>query len=136
MDSDYEDLEINFRDAGFARSMLESRENLSVLVQRDPDSIIVADLDGHAVGNVYFLKTGDAAYGYNLAIRKSHRKKGIARHLLGRGEDILRNNHMKKIHFKADGNRPDLHEYYQRLGYAPTGKIIRIPYMIEMAKLL
>ena len=81
MDSDYEDLEINFRDAGFARSMLESRENLSVLVQRDPDSIIVADLDGHAVGNVYFLKTGDAAYGYNLAIRKSHRKKGIARHL-------------------------------------------------------
>lgn len=57
------------------------------LLAHDPDSVIIAEIDQELVGTVVAGWDGWRANLYRLAVAPTHRRKGLARLLLGAAED-------------------------------------------------
>lgn len=57
---------------------------------RDPDALLVAELDGRIVGTVIAGWDGWRAHLYRLAVHPSYRRQGIGALLLAHAEDRLR----------------------------------------------
>ncbi|GAB3960268.1 GNAT family N-acetyltransferase [Actinoallomurus acanthiterrae] len=60
------------------------------LVARDPEAVLLAELDGELVGTLIAGWDGWRAHLYRLAVHPDHRRKGIARALIGFAEQRMR----------------------------------------------
>ena len=68
----------------------DSEAAVDGLLARDPASVIVAELEDHVVGTLIAGWDGWRAHLYRLAVSPEARGRGIARRLLGHGEQRLR----------------------------------------------
>lgn len=59
-------------------------------LERDPDALLVAELDGRIVGTVIAGWDGWRAHLYRLAVHPSYRRRGIGALLLTHAEERLR----------------------------------------------
>ncbi|GGF52763.1 N-acetyltransferase [Marmoricola endophyticus] len=77
--------------AGENRARPTDRDDLVVrLLERDPDAVILAEVDGRLVGTVVAVWDGWRAHLYRLAVDPDLRGQGIARRLLDAAEERLR----------------------------------------------
>ena len=60
------------------------------LVDRDPEAVLLAELDGELVGTLIAGWDGWRAHLYRLAVHPGHRRKGIARALITFAEQRMR----------------------------------------------
>ncbi|WP_018156821.1 GNAT family N-acetyltransferase [Demetria terragena] len=68
----------------------DDAELVENLLRRDPDSLVVAELDGAIVGTVIAGWDGWRAHLYRLAVDPDSRGRGIGRRLVGVAEERLR----------------------------------------------
>jgi ribosomal protein S18 acetylase RimI-like enzyme len=64
-------------------------ESLRALLQQDPDSLVVAELDGQLVGSVIAAWDGWRGSIYRLAVVPSARRRGLGRRLLSNAQARL-----------------------------------------------
>jgi ribosomal protein S18 acetylase RimI-like enzyme len=64
-------------------------ESLRALLQQDPDSLVVAELDGQLVGSVIAAWDGWRKSIYRLAVVPSARRRGLGRRLLSNAQARL-----------------------------------------------
>ena len=95
----------------------DSKQKLRGKIIRDPSSIIVAVENGHAVGNVLTVDDGWRAWIFRLAVRKSHRNRGIGVKLMKEAERRLKNKGYDDVDLFIQVNRGDLLHFYNQLGY-------------------
>ncbi|MBO2452382.1 GNAT family N-acetyltransferase [Actinomadura barringtoniae] len=57
------------------------------LVERDPEALLVAEIDGELAGTLIAGWDGWRAHLYRLAVHPGHRRKGIGRALIERAEE-------------------------------------------------
>ncbi|GAA5073128.1 ribosomal protein S18 acetylase RimI-like enzyme [Thermocatellispora tengchongensis] len=65
----------------------DSAAKVEALIERDPEALLVAELDGELVGTLIAGWDGWRAHLYRLAVHPAHRRKGIATTLLKAAEE-------------------------------------------------
>ena len=70
-------------------SVTDAPDGLRTLIDRDRDALIVAEVDNHLAGVVIAGWDGWRANLYRLAVHPSHRRTGIALHLIREAERRL-----------------------------------------------
>ena len=71
--------------------------SLGALIDRDRESLVVAELDGRIVGSLIAAWDGWRGNMYRLTVDPSCRRRGIARQLVAAGEDRLRTLGAKRL---------------------------------------
>lgn len=79
-----------WRSAAEGTDRRDSPQGYLTLVERDPEAVLVAEIDGHLVGTLIAGWDGWRAHLYRLAVHPDHRRQGIARTLLTRAEERMR----------------------------------------------
>ncbi|MCX5126226.1 GNAT family N-acetyltransferase [Streptomyces sp. NBC_00347] len=75
-----------WKEAAEGTSITDDADGVTRLVTRDPEALILAELDGVLVGSVIAGWDGWRASLYRLAVLPSHRRQGIATALLEAAE--------------------------------------------------
>ncbi|QCX29329.1 GNAT family N-acetyltransferase [Nocardioides jishulii] len=90
-----------------------------LLIERDPDALLLAVDDGEVVGTVIAGWDGWRASLYRLAVAPQHRRRGTARLLVGRAEARLKALGATRIHAMVLEENNDGNGLWQALGYTP-----------------
>jgi ribosomal protein S18 acetylase RimI-like enzyme len=83
--------------AGAHPTSTDDAPSVAALVARDPDALIVADVDGRMVGTLMATWDGWRGNMYRLAVLPDVRRRGIARSLVREGERRLRAHGCRRI---------------------------------------
>lgn len=67
----------------------DSREGISLLLERNPGLSTIAECDGKIIGAVLCTHDGRRGFMYHLAVDPKHRKKGIAKALVQKSMTLL-----------------------------------------------
>ncbi|MGW0711155.1 GNAT family N-acetyltransferase [Streptomyces sp. NPDC002643] len=103
-------------------SISDDRDGVERLVARDPDSLILAELDGDLVGTVIAGFDGWRCHLYRLAVAPERRRQGIGSALLAAAEERF---------VRLGGRRADAmvlvrnetaHHAWSAAGYGPEEK--------------
>ncbi|MBI1863275.1 GNAT family N-acetyltransferase [Candidatus Microgenomates bacterium] len=122
-DDDYEAVESILRSNHQFDEIWDHRENLASMVTNDPDSVLVAETDGHVVGNVIITGYGaHIAYLFRLSVREGHKNRGVGTRLLDTACEILKKRGTREVSLIVDASREELKEYYKRRGYSTSGR--------------
>ncbi len=90
-DSDYPAVHQNMRVGGVYDEVRDSQKNLDSMVAQDPESVLVAELDGEVVGSIMFSALGkNLALIWGAVVAEQHRRAGIAKQLIATVENTLR----------------------------------------------
>ncbi|MGW2789185.1 GNAT family N-acetyltransferase [Streptomyces sp. NPDC001251] len=76
-----------WKSAAEGTSISDDRAGVERLVARDPDALILAELDGELAGTVIAGFDGWRCHLYRLAVHPDRRRNGIGRALLAAAED-------------------------------------------------
>ena len=76
-----------WRTAAEGTSISDDRAGVERLVSRDPEALILAELDGELAGTVIAGFDGWRCHLYRLAVHPGHRRQGVATALLAAAEE-------------------------------------------------
>ncbi len=115
---DYPDVECNLREGGLYD---QDRDN-ETLLSTHASSVLVAESEGVVVGNVY-VNEGIMPVVWRLAVRQSHRHRGIGSLLLTAAENRLHMQGHPDVELFVGDNDDKLIEFYARRGYQDGGSL-------------
>ena len=115
--SDYAAVKQNLVEGGLYFDSMDSERSYQVKVGRDPESILVAELENKVVGSAMYVEDGWLAMIFRLSVNKQYRNRGIGRMLMKEAEDKLRHKGYKEANIWVDEKNEKLHSYYQNQGY-------------------
>lgn len=68
----------------------DDAEKVVALVERDPEALLIAEVDGRIAGTLIAGWDGWRAHLYRLAVDPAHRRRGIGRRLIEAAEERFR----------------------------------------------
>ncbi|MFD5847481.1 GNAT family N-acetyltransferase [Streptomyces chartreusis] len=111
-----------WKTAAEGTSISDDRDGVERLVARDPEALILADLDGELVGTVIAGFDGWRCHLYRLAVHPGRRRRGIGAALLEAAEErfvrlggrrgdamVLKRNEIAHHAWRAAGYTPEEH---------------------------
>jgi ribosomal protein S18 acetylase RimI-like enzyme len=106
-----------WRRAEASPSSTESAEDVHGLLERDPEALIVAEVDGEVVGTLVAGWDGWRATFYRLAVDLDHRRHGLATTLVRAGEERFRALGAKRLNAIAESHKPGAMAFWASAGY-------------------
>jgi ribosomal protein S18 acetylase RimI-like enzyme len=103
----------------------DTPEVLGVLLARDPDSVLVAEVDGRIIGAVIAAFDGWRGNMYRLAVEPGRRREGIGRALIGEGERRLRALGARRITVLVGGSDDLARAFWEATGYEHDPQVAR-----------
>lgn len=119
-DKDYPELKEMLQENKLYDEVWEDRESLKRKIERDPQSILIAEEDEKIIGSVFIVEDGWNAFIWRLCVKKSHQKKGIGKLLMKRAEEIANERGVKETSLFIDPENKNLKEWYQKQNYEET----------------
>ncbi|MER6675457.1 GNAT family N-acetyltransferase [Streptomyces sp. NPDC000983] len=114
-----------WKTAAEGTSISDDRDGVERLVARDPEALILAELDGELVGTVIAGFDGWRCHLYRLAVRPDRRRRGVATALLAAADERF---------VRLGGRRADAmvlqrneraHHTWRAAGYTPQDAWLR-----------
>ncbi|GGX78258.1 GNAT family N-acetyltransferase [Streptomyces minutiscleroticus] len=109
-----------WKDAAEGTSISDDRDGVARLVARDPEALLLAELDGELVGTVIAGFDGWRCHLYRLAVHPGRRRRGVGSALLAAAEErfvrlggrrgdamVLRRNETAHHAWRAAGYSPE-----------------------------
>jgi len=116
--SDYTAVKKNLLEAGIFDSVWDSKESLNIEIKRNSDFILVAEIDGKVVGNVYLGNWwGHGSWIFHLVVRKEYRGKEIATRLMDEAEKRLKQKGVKEVALFVEVDNLKAKKFYADRGY-------------------
>jgi ribosomal protein S18 acetylase RimI-like enzyme len=100
-------------------SMKNDPEGVQRLLDRDPDALLLAELDGRLVGSVIAGFDGWRAHVYRMAVDPTCRKKGVGRALVDAMEARFRSLGAKRSDAIVLLDNELGRSFWEAVGYAP-----------------
>lgn len=96
----------------------DSEDNLKSMIEKDSNSILVAEINGKIVGNLLIVPYGGkVAYLFRLAVKKEFRQQGIATKLIKKAEEIIKQSGVLEFGLYVDSGNLSLHDFYKERGF-------------------
>ncbi len=89
----------------------------TVLVQRDPHALVVAELDGAIVGALIAGWDGWRFHVYRLAVASAHRRAGVASALLASAVERARRLGAVRVDAMVNAVNEDAHRFWRSAGF-------------------
>jgi ribosomal protein S18 acetylase RimI-like enzyme len=115
---DYPDVSQILKEADLFDSIWDSEENLSGMIAKDPETILVATEDDNVVGNVFLMYYGPKLqYLFRLAVKKEFRQKGIATRLIEEAMKMAVKRKANEVGMYVDASNLNLQSFYKKRGF-------------------
>ena len=101
--------------------MSDDEAGVATLLARDPDAVILAEIDGTIVGCVIAGWDGWRAHLYRLAVSPGHRRRGIGLALIAAGEERLRALGARRFEAMVLDDNADGRAAWHAAGYRADG---------------
>jgi len=115
-DKDYNAVKDNLKEANLFFLPWDKRNNLKSKIYKNPNSILVAEIENKVVGNVFIIEDGWSAFIFHLCVNKKNRNNQIGMELLKHAEKILKKRKVKQISTYVRGNKK-AQNFYKKEGY-------------------
>jgi ribosomal protein S18 acetylase RimI-like enzyme len=96
-DSDYIEVKKNLIEGGIFDKYVDTRKNFKSKSCRNPESMVVAELDGKIIGSVFAIEDDWVAYLFRLVVKKEFRGKDVGLRLSSYAEKILKEKGYKYV---------------------------------------
>ena len=103
---------------------MDSKKLVERMVEKDSDSIIIAEYKDKIIGSVYFIDMGFTAMLWRLNVIPEYRKKGIGEQLINEVKRRASKRGFTQIHFIVHEEFTSLKNWYQKIG-AWNGNLYR-----------
>jgi len=109
------------------------KRHVDVDVAVDKDGILVAEVDGEAVGYISCRPDRESGIGWiaNFAVLPAHQKRGLGRALMDAALDYLRQQGMEYVKIEALEQNEIAPRFYSKLGFQETAR--QIHYIMPLA---
>jgi ribosomal protein S18 acetylase RimI-like enzyme len=95
----------------------ESPADVGALLLRDPEALLVAEVDGEIVATLIVGWDGWRGGFYRLAVDPTQRRRGLATALVRAGEERLRALGAHRLHAIVDSDEPAAMAFWSAVGY-------------------
>lgn len=116
---DYERLAPFWKKNYFLREM-DSKENLQVFLEKNPELSILAEKDGNIIGTALGSFDGRRGYLQKLVVDKAFRKKGLGKKLV---ETIIKKLKHLGVTYIPLSVEPELVHFYETCGFKTTSQV-------------
>jgi ribosomal protein S18 acetylase RimI-like enzyme len=116
--------------AGLTRPWNDPRKDIARKMRIQPESFLVAVLDGEVIGSVMAGYDGHRGWINYLAVTPSSRRAGVGRALMSEAERMLREAGCPKINLQVRGTNDSAVGFYEALGYT-TDDVISLGRRLE-----
>lgn len=122
---------LNRDEMGYDYPVGKTREKLAALLESGKDKILVAELDGQAVGYVHLndydlLYAGHMKNIMGIAVDSRCRRMGIGKRLLAAAEGWARESGAEGVRLVSGESRMGAHAFYRSLGYEGDKKQLNL----------
>nr|WP_216607773.1 GNAT family N-acetyltransferase [Vibrio sp. RE88] len=101
----------------------DSRENIALYLDRNPDLSFVAISEGHIIGTVLVGTDGRRGYLQHLAVLPQFRGQRIGYQLISQSISALANIGIPKTHLFVYDDNLNAQKFYEKLGWFPRDNI-------------
>ncbi|MFG3044741.1 GNAT family N-acetyltransferase [Streptomyces sp. NPDC048241] len=109
-------------EAAEGTSISDDRAGVARLIERDPEALLLAELDGALVGTVIAGFDGWRCSAYRLAVHPGHRRRGVSRALLAAAEDRFTALGGRRADAMVLVRNETAHHAWSAAGYGPEEK--------------
>lgn len=124
--NDYISVRRNMEEGGLYYPEIDAEQKLNEKITRNPESILVAELNGAVIGSVFIVEDGWAPFFFRLAVAKDYRGKGVGSRLLEEVECVLAEKGHQKVYCLVNDNDTELKTYYTKRGFEEGDKPYRV----------
>jgi ribosomal protein S18 acetylase RimI-like enzyme len=111
--------------AGAEPSVTDVHDSISNLIRRQPDGLLLAEVDGATVGSLVAVNDGWRGNMYRLTVLPPYRRRGIARALVEEGERRLHEQGCTRITALVMHEHDWATEFWSAVGYAHDERVLR-----------
>ena len=104
-------------------SSADERESIKSYLARNPAMSFVAKENDHIVGAALCGHDGRRGYLHHLAVKESHRKRGIGTKLTERCLESLRKDGIQKCHLFVLHTNREGKAFWEKIGWSPRSDI-------------
>ena len=109
---------------GIGLSSADSREAIGAFLQRNPGLAFVA-VDGDVIAGAVICGTdGRRGYLHHLAVRSSHKRQGIGRHLAHACLNRLREQGIEKCHIFVYRENHSARQFWESIGWVERVELV------------
>ena len=116
---------------GIGLSQADEPAAIARYLERNPGMSYVAVDSELVVGAVLCGHDGRRGFIHHLAVRPTHRRRGIGEGLAGRCEEALRREGIDKCHLFVMGGNAPANGFWQRLGWKQRDDLLLMSKMID-----
>ncbi|MFD8673351.1 GNAT family N-acetyltransferase [Streptomyces seoulensis] len=109
-------------EAAEGTSISDDHAGVARLMERDPEALLLAELDGMLVGTVIAGFDGWRCSAYRLAVHPGHRRRGISRALLAAAEARFAALGGRRVDAMVLVRNESAHHAWNAAGYGPEEK--------------
>ncbi|MFG3122695.1 GNAT family N-acetyltransferase [Streptomyces sp. NPDC048201] len=106
-------------EAAEGTSISDDHAGVARLIERDPQALLLAELDGALVGTVIAGFDGWRCSAYRLAVHPGHRRRGLARALLSAAEERFAALGGRRVDAMVLVRNESAHHAWRAAGYGP-----------------
>ncbi|MYS14120.1 GNAT family N-acetyltransferase [Streptomyces sp. SID4982] len=106
-------------EAAEGTSISDDHAGVARLIERDPQALLLAELDGALVGTVIAGFDGWRCSAYRLAVHPGHRRRGLARALLAAAEERFAALGWRRVDAMVLVRNESAHHAWRAAGYGP-----------------
>jgi ribosomal protein S18 acetylase RimI-like enzyme len=96
----------------------DSKVRLQRRIENDPDSILLAELNGEVVGSVSLIEDGRVAWLFRFRVKEMSGDEEIAEHLLDKAIEILRSKGHRQVLVYTPVGETKFQERYRNFGFS------------------
>lgn len=118
----YEETKAILVEAGRFDDVWDSAEHWEEKIAKDPNSILVATDENEVIGCILIIEDPWTSFIFRLAVKETHRQKGIGSQLIEAAENQLRENGNEEVSIFVSADDEELQHFYERRGYKKGGE--------------
>jgi ribosomal protein S18 acetylase RimI-like enzyme len=114
-----------WRQADATPSVTDQVDDLRRAIADSKANLLVAEVEGQIVGSIIGTFDGWRGNIYRLAVHPTHRRRGIARALVGEVEKRLIRQGARRVTALVEKDHPWATSFWQAVGYGLDSRIVR-----------